>query len=81
MLYEVITGRMHSRLPAGHPEGFIEAFASIYRNFALDIIARQEERHADIKADYPGIHDGVRGMKFLEAAVASGLSNSARKTV
>jgi predicted dehydrogenase len=76
-----LAGKMYSRLPAGHPEGFIEAFANIYRNFALDIIAGQEGRNKDIKADYPGIYDGVRGMKFLEAVVASGLSNSARKTV
>jgi predicted dehydrogenase len=76
-----MAGKIHSRLPAGHPEGFIEAFANIYRSFALDIIARQEGRDKDIKADYPGIFDGVRGMKFLEAVVASGHSNSARKAV
>ncbi|MDZ7739779.1 MAG: Gfo/Idh/MocA family oxidoreductase [Bacteroidales bacterium] len=61
----------HSRLPAGHPEGFIEAFANIYRNFALSMEARIEGRHQDPDYDYPGIEDGIRGMKFLEAVVSS----------
>lgn len=71
----------HTRIPAGHPEGFIEAFANIYRNFALHIRAVAEGKPADMMADYPGIYEGVRGMKFLEAAVASGLNNSERKAV
>ncbi len=61
----------HSRIPAGHPEGFIEAFANLYRNFALDIIARKEGVKKDPSFDYPGIEDGVRGMKFLEAVINS----------
>lgn len=69
---------MHSRIPAGHPEGFIEAFANLYRNFAHSIIARMEGRNHDMMADYPGIYEGVRGMKFLEAVVASGMNNSVR---
>jgi predicted dehydrogenase len=69
---------MHTRIPAGHPEGFIEAFANLYRNFAHAIIAGLEGRSHDIMADYPGIYEGVRGMKFLEAVVASGKSNSVR---
>lgn len=68
--------RMHTRIPAGHPEGFIEAFANLYRNFANSIIARMEGRSHDAMADYPGIYEGVRGMKFLEAVVASGQNNS-----
>lgn len=62
---------LHSRLPAGHPEGFIEAFANIYRNFALDLFARKQGKPADKNYDYPGIEDGIRGMSFLEAAVSS----------
>ncbi len=61
----------HSRLPAGHPEGFIEAFANLYRNFALSMEARRDGRHPDPDCDYPGIEDGIRGMKFLEAVVSS----------
>jgi predicted dehydrogenase len=72
---------LHTRIPAGHPEGFIEAFANLYRNFALHIIAECEGKSVDIMADYPGIYEGVRGMKFLEAVVASGLNNSERTAV
>lgn len=72
---------MHTRIPAGHPEGFIEAFANIYRNFAGHIIAVNEGRNADVLADYPGIYEGVRGMKFLESAVSSGLNKSATTAV
>jgi predicted dehydrogenase len=76
-----IAAPMHTRLPAGHPEGFIEAFANIYRNFARHIMAVAEGKPADKIADYPGIYEGIRGMKFLEAAVASGHNNSAMTAV
>jgi predicted dehydrogenase len=72
---------MHTRIPAGHPEGFIEAFANIYRNFARHIIARADGRNADSITDYPGIYEGLRGMKFLEAVVSSGLNKSAKTAV
>ena len=68
----------HCRIPAGHPEGYLEAFANIYRNFAADISAslwdesKQENLH-----DYPTIEDGVRGMAFIEATVASSRNNAA----
>ena len=71
----------HTRMPAGHPEGFIEAFANLYRNFALDIIADAEGSNRDTVADYPGIYEGVRGMKFLEAVVSSSRNKSARTAV
>ena len=61
----------HSRIPAGHPEGFIEAFANLYRNFALNLIAEKDNIKHDPQYDYPGIEDGVRGMRFLEAVVKS----------
>ena len=60
----------NSRLPMGHPEGFIEAFANLYRNFALTLDARR--RGVDPRpewSDFPTVHDGVRGMAFLEAVV------------
>lgn len=57
------------RLPAGHPEGFIEGFANIYRSFAEDIRAVSENLPPE--TDYPGIEEGVRGMRFLEAVVNS----------
>lgn len=76
-----IVAPMHSRIPAGHPEGFIEAFANIYRNFARHIEAITEGREPDKSLDYPGIEEGVRGMKFLEAAVESSSGNASWKTI
>jgi len=76
-----LTGPLHTRITAGHPEGFIEAFANLYRNFGMHIIALNEGMGHNIMADYPGIYEGVRGMKFLEAVVASGLNGSARTAI
>ena len=61
----------HARLPAGHPEGFIEAFANLYRNFALRIEDRKLGMKARPEYDFPGIEDGIRGMMFLEAVISS----------
>ena len=60
------------RLPAGHPEGYIEAFANIYRAFAEDLsgIIDGIDDHNPSK-DYPGSKDGLRGMSFLDAVVRS----------
>jgi predicted dehydrogenase len=63
-----------SRLPSGHPEGFIEGFANIYKSFAQAVKARKENIPAE--SDYPGIDEGVRGMRFLEAVVRSSSDNS-----
>jgi predicted dehydrogenase len=68
------TVKNNSRLPAGHPEGFIEAFANIYRNFALSIEALKDENISDRKFYFPDIQDGLRGMLFIEAAVKSSTS-------
>jgi predicted dehydrogenase len=60
------------RLPSGHPEGFIEAFANIYRGVFADIRARRAGVAADpLDADYPTVADGARGVHFIECAVAS----------
>ena len=67
-----------SRIPAGHPEGYLEAFAQIYRDVAEQIGARLETRKPDpASLLVPGIADGVRGMRFITAAVASSLANAA----
>lgn len=67
---------LHTRVPAGHPEGFIEAFANIYRNFALTLGAKLEGKEPDPKFyDFPTVHDGVRGMAFLESTVESSKSD------
>ena len=67
-----------SRIPAGHPEGYLEAFAQIYRDVAEQIRARLETRKPDpASLLVPGIADGVRGMRFITAAVASSGANAA----
>jgi predicted dehydrogenase len=67
-----------TRIPAGHPEGFLEAFANIYRNFVEAVSARIEKREpAPHALDFPGIDDAVRGMAFIEAVVASSRANAA----
>ena len=64
------------RLPAGHPEGYIEAFANIYKAFAEDLsgIIDGSDDHNPSK-DYPGSKDGLRGMSFLDAVVRSRASD------
>ncbi len=66
------------RTPPAHPEGYLEAFANIYKNFASTLRARIEGREpTEIENDFPKIEDGIRGMAFIEAVVASGHSNAA----
>ena len=61
------------RLPAGHPEGFIEAFANLYLGVATDVLAR-ERTGAPAGSDeavYPRIEEGARGVRFIERTIAS----------
>jgi len=63
------------RIPAGHPEAFIEAFANVYLGVAADIRARQAGTPPDpLCADYPRVEDGARGVHFIERVVASAVS-------
>jgi len=63
------------RTPGGHPEGYLEAFGNIYRNFALTLSSKLEGKTPTQEMlDFPGIEDGVRGMAFIENVVASGKS-------
>ncbi len=67
------------RTPPAHPEGYLEAFANIYKNFAAHIRAKLEGKElpeTDLALDYPKIEDGVRGMAFIEAVVASSKANA-----
>ena len=69
-----------TRTPPAHPEGYLEAFATTYKNFALAIRARLEGRKLakdDPANDYPKIEDGIRGMAFIEAVVNSSKRNAA----
>ena len=71
------SARRASRLPSGHPEGFIEAFANIYGGIAADIRARLGGVAADpLAADYPRVEDGARGVRFIERTVASAKSEA-----
>jgi len=68
--------KWNTRTPAGHPEGFIEAFANIYRNFALTVMAKRngEVPNGHI-TDFPSVYDGVRGMQFVETMVEASKDN------
>ena len=61
-----------TRIPAGHPEGYLEGFAQIYRDVAEQIVARWQQRPPDPQALLvPTVEDGALGIKFIEAVVAS----------
>jgi predicted dehydrogenase len=63
------------RTPGGHPEGYLEAFGNIYRNFALTLSSKLEGKTPTKEMlDFPGVEDGIRGMAFIENVVASGNS-------
>jgi predicted dehydrogenase len=65
----------HTRIPAGHPEGYLEAFANIYRNVAKCIQAKDSGLEVDpLFKDFPDIKDGVRGMEFIYKVIESGKS-------
>jgi predicted dehydrogenase len=65
----------NSRTPGGHPEGYLEAFANIYKNFALTLSARIDgTKPSQENLDFPGIEDGIRGMAFIDNVVASAAS-------
>lgn len=77
-IYRAGTGYLNSyashntRTPAGHPEGYLEAFANHYRNFALCVKAKMEKKKPKPEwTDFPGVEDGIRGMAFIENVVAS----------
>ena len=65
-----------SRIPSGHPEGYLEAFATVYRSFAnhLMSILAGETDHEPV---YPTVYDGLRGLQFISAAVQSDSNNAA----
>jgi predicted dehydrogenase len=63
--------RRDFRLPLGHPEGLVEAFANIYRDFATAVRARFTDPSAKLSDLVPGIDEGLRSMAFVERAVSS----------
>ena len=64
------------RTPSGHPEGFIEAFANIYRNFSYAVNNFNNSKKNDPKYDYPTVEEGLRGMKFIDAVIESSKSSN-----
>ena len=67
-------GRM-TRVPSGHPEGYLEGFANIYSEVARAIKAKRAGKKPDKDVTFPGIADGVAGMAFIEACVKSSTKN------
>lgn len=64
------------RTPGGHPEGYLEAFANIYHNFAKTVSARIDgTTPTKEELDFPGVEDGIRGMAFIDNVVASAQSD------
>ena len=62
----------NTRTPAGHPEGYLEAFANLYRNFAQTLSARLDGTTPSPESlDFPGVDDGVRGMAFIDNLIRS----------
>lgn len=66
-----------SRIPPGHPEGYLEGFANIYTEAAAAIIAHREGHEPPADILYPTIEDGLRGMAFIDACVRSSARNAA----
>jgi predicted dehydrogenase len=65
------------RTPGGHPEGYLEAFGNIYRNFALSLQSRLDKKEPTKEMmDFPTVDEGVRGMAFIDNVVASAASES-----
>jgi len=65
----------HTRIPAGHPEGYLEAFANIYRNFAFTLQSVLiNKKPNQLYMDFPTIDDGVRGMKFISKVIEASKS-------
>lgn len=70
-----------SRIPPGHPEGYLEGFANIYSEAAEAIVAHRSGQQPDAAVTYPTVLDGVRGMQFVDACVRSSARNAAWVTL
>jgi predicted dehydrogenase len=84
-IYRVGTGFMgaaavaNTRTPGGHPEGYLEAFANIYRNFSFTLRAKLNGEQPKAEwLDFPGVEDGIRGMQFIDAVVEAGYNDDVK---
>ena len=66
-----------SRIPAGHPEGYLEGFANIYAEAARAIVARRDGTPLDAAVTFPGLKEGLEGVAFVDACVRSSAKNAA----
>ena len=71
---------MHNtRVPGGHPEGYLEAFANIYRNFSLTVRAKMNGEIPKAEwLDFPTVEDGIRGMQFIDTVVEAGYNDQVK---
>jgi predicted dehydrogenase len=75
--YLTQVAKNNCRTPGGHPEGYLEAFANIYKNFAQTLSARINKTEVDKDlVDFPSVEDGIRGMAFIDNVVKSNESEN-----
>jgi predicted dehydrogenase len=69
----------NTRTPGGHPEGYLEAFANIYRNFSLTVRAKMNGETPKAEwLDFPTVEDGIRGMLFIDTVVEAGYNDNVK---
>ena len=74
--YLLDIAKQNSRTPGGHPEGYLEAFANIYRNFVSTVSAKTTGSSVDAAlVEFPSVQEGIRGMAFIDTVVRSNGSN------
>ena len=74
--YMTDIAKYNTRTPGGHPEGYLEAFANIYRNFSFTVRAKMNgEKPKAEWLDFPTVEDGIRGMQFIDTVVESGYND------
>lgn len=76
MGYLSAIAKHNSRTPGGHPEGYLEAFGNIYRNFALTLSVKLNGEKVDSSLiEFPSVDEGIRGMAFIDTVVKSNTSS------
>lgn len=74
-----VVAASNTRTPGGHPEGYLEAFANIYRNFAHTLMARMDGVEPQPEwLDFPCVEDGIRGMQFIDTVVKAGYDDTVK---
>ena len=66
-----------TRVPPGHPEGYLEGFANIYAEVARAILAKRDGTALDAAVTFPGLKEGLEGVAFVDACVRSSQRNVA----